>query len=185
MCQCVGFGHVMCLISWTARCSPSARDEPQSLHGLNQGRASWATYNVCAVLHTCDQPCRVRHVARSTPGSGVWERATASVGGKHCCLTPPPPVHTPVCPLLLLLGTVNPCVQCWAARRHPPPALGEHPRWSWRVLTLLWGGGRGAVRAGGGSCAAWWCRVCVQEGASASHRKTSGDGPRVCPHPTS
>jgi hypothetical protein len=34
-------------------------------------------------------------------------------------------------------------------------------------------GGRCTGRADGGSCAAWGCRVCVQEGASASHRKTS------------
>ena len=32
-------------------------------------------------------------------------------------------------------------------------------------------GGRCTGRADGGSCAAWGCRVCVQEGASASHRK--------------
>jgi hypothetical protein len=59
----------------------------------------------------------------------VWERAPAKCGWQT--LLPHPTstsIHTPVCPLLLVLGTVSPCVQRWAARWHPPPALGEHPQ---------------------------------------------------------
>jgi hypothetical protein len=72
-------------------------------------------------------------------------------------LCAPPPARVPPS---LVVGAVSPCVQRWAARWQPPPALGGGLLRSWRVLTLLWGGGRGAVRAGGG-CAAWGCRVCV------------------------
>jgi hypothetical protein len=141
--------------------------------------------HVCCASHL-NQRCRVLHVARSTPGSGVWERATAKCGRQTLLLTPPPPVHTPVCPLLLVLGTVSPCVQRWAARWHPPPALGEHPRWSWRVLTLLWSGGRGACtgRADEGSCAVWRYRVCAGGRIRLPPKDLSGDGARVCPPST-
>ena len=143
VCYCVGFGYVVCLMWWTARCSPSARDEPQSLHGLNQGRGELGhVQRVCCASHL--RPA-LSCAARSS--KYTWKRRVGEGQQRVRWQTLPHLTSTGAharLSLLLVLGAVSPCVQRWAARGHPPPALGEHPRWSWRVLTLLWGGGRGA-----------------------------------------
>jgi hypothetical protein len=96
------------------------------------------------------------------------------------CTAPPARVS-----LSLVMGAVSPCVQCWAARWHPPPALGGGLLRSWRVLTLLWGGGRGCSESGWGQlCSVGVQGVCAGGRIRLPPKTLSGDDARVCPPST-
>jgi hypothetical protein len=103
VCHAVGFDHAVCLIWCKATRSPSARDGPRSLHGVVSGRGRRVKPRTTRVLCFTPAPALSCAARRKYTWKRRVREGNSECGWQYCCLTPPPPVHTPVCP----------CYWCW------------------------------------------------------------------------
>jgi hypothetical protein len=122
---------------------------PSSLPRLNQEGERLHVPRVCSAPALSCAARSVKYTWKRRVGEGnseVWVANTAASHHLHQVHSSsvPPWSGAGCCqPVCAALGTVAPTAR------------------SWSVLTLLWGGERGACtrRVGGRSFAAWWCRV--------------------------
>jgi hypothetical protein len=87
--------------------------------------------HVCCLEPAPAVSCAARSEMKAACGRGQQRSVdhTASPTSRACHTASAHVHHAPVHArlyLLRMLGAVSPCVQRWAARWHPPPALGEH-----------------------------------------------------------
>ena len=162
VCDCIGFGHRVCLIWWAVSRSPSARDGPQSLHEVESG-AGRVEPRTTGVLCFTPAPA-LSCTARSS--KDTWKRRVGegnSCGANRCSDTSTS-THPSVPSYWCWVPSVRVC--SWAARRHPPPELeGADAAVGWWERGVY---GESGLRQ---LCSVVVQGVCVQEGASASHRK--------------